>query len=232
MARAAAEEHSTAAVPVLVDVGIHCAENVRADASLLRRAVIGGRVGVLDEVAVSVGVGVDPSAPYLARARAAGLRVVRRSSGGTGLLHAPGDLAWTVVLPRRDPRVGRSYVNGYPRLGTGAVRFLETFGIRARWVPSAGTSPSYCTLGRRGFVLMVGDRVLGGAAQHLTRDALLHHGILPRTLDRPLIERVFDLPDRDGVDRLTCLEELGFSDTTAHAAERLARALAEQLGSE
>lgn len=207
------------------------AENVRADASLLREATVGARVAVLGDKAVSVGVGVDPSAPYLARAREEGLPVVRRTSGGTGLLHAPGDLAWAVVLPRGDPRVGRSYVTDYPRLGTGAVLFLETMGIRAQWVPSSGTSSTYCTLGRRGYVLMVDDRILGGAAQHLTRDALLHHGILPRTLDRPLIERVFDLPALGGTDRLTSLEELGCSEPATVGARRLALALAQQLGS-
>jgi lipoate-protein ligase A len=217
---------------VPVDPGIHCAENVRKDEAILRRGAVGGRVAVLDDVSVSVGVGVDPSSEYLARARAAGLPVVRRTSGGTGLLHAPGDLAWTVVLPRRDPRVGRSYVTGYPRLGAGAVRFLDTAGIRARWVPSFGISSSYCTLGGRGHVLVVGDRILGGAAQHLSRNALLHHGILPRTLDRRLIGRVFELPAESGVDRLTCLEDLGYREPEERQAERLARALAEQLESD
>jgi lipoate-protein ligase A len=223
---------SAGAVSVPVDAGIHCAENVRADEAILRRGAVGARVAVLDDVTVSVGVGVTPSSPYLARARAAGLPVVRRTSGGTGLLHAPGDLAWTVVLPRRDPRVGGSYVTGYPRLGAGAVRFLGAAGIRARWVPSSGSSTSYCTLGGRGHVLVVGDRILGGAAQHLTGNALLHHGILPRTLDRPMIERLFDLPAAGAVDRLTCLEELGCSEPSERQAEQLARALAEQLATD
>jgi lipoate-protein ligase A len=145
------------------------------------------------------------------------------------VLHAPGDLSWTLVLPRRDPRVGRSYVTNYPRLGAGVVRFLRTAGIRARWVPSSGNSSSYCFLGPRGYVLTVGDRVLGGAAQHLTRSALLHHGIVPRTLDRALIERIFELPLTGGVDRLTCLEDLGFTEAAEQQAERLSHALAEQL---
>lgn len=229
LTRIASEGKRAESVSVPVDVRIPCAENVRRDESILRRAVVGGRVAVLDDVAVTVGVGEDLASPYLARTRAAGLPVVRRTSGGTGLLHSPGDLAWTVVLPRGDPRVGRSYTTGYVRLGAGAVRFLESVGIQARWVPSSGTSPSYCTLGRRGYVLTVGDRILGGAAQHVTRSALLHHGILPRTLDRALIARLFDLPQAGGLDRLTCLEELGCSEPAEHQAERLARALSEQL---
>jgi lipoate-protein ligase A len=145
------------------------------------------------------------------------------------VLHAPGDLSWTVVLPRRDPRVGRSYVTAYARLGEGVVRFLEAAGVRARWDPSSGTSSSYCILGPRGYVLAVGHRILGGAAQHLTREALLHHGFVPRTLDRALVGRIFDLPAVGEVDRLTCLEELGLRDPAGQQAERLARAIAEQL---
>jgi lipoate-protein ligase A len=223
------EPNSTRTVSVPVDAGIHCAENVRADEAILRRGAVDARVGILDDVAVSVGVGVAPTSAYLVRARAAGLPVVRRTSGGTGLLHAPGDLVWTVVLPRRDPRVGRSYVTDYPRLGAGVVRFLEAAGVPARWVPSSGSSTSYCTLGGRGHVLVVGDRILGGAAQHLTRSALLHHGILPRTLDRPMIEGLFDLPAEGAVDRLTCLEELGCSEPARRQAEQLATALSRQL---
>jgi lipoyl(octanoyl) transferase len=227
--RTARDERSSGKLRIPIDVGIRCAENVRADEELLRAAVVGGRVAVLGDATVSVGVGEVASATYLERARAAGIPVVRRTSGGSGVLHAPGDLAWTVVLPRRDPRVGPSYVTAYPRLGTGVVRFLEGAAVRAHWSPARGVSSSYCTLGPRGHVLTVGARILGGAAQHVTRTALLHHGIVPRTLDRPLIGRIFDLPRTGGVDRLTCLEELGLREPAEQQAEALARALAEQL---
>jgi lipoate-protein ligase A len=229
MARIAGEGCPSESVSVPIDVGIRCAENVRADEELLRTAVVGARVAVLGDITVSVGVGVAPSEAYLGRARTAGCPVVRRTTGGSGLLHAPGDLAWTVVLPRQDPRVGPSYVNAYPRLGTGVMRFLETAGVHARWIPASGVSSSYCTLSPRGYVLTVGDHVLGGAAQHVTQNALLHHGILPRTLDRPLIGRIFDLPITGGVGRLTCLEDLGLRERAERQAEALARALAEQL---
>ena len=218
--------------PVPIDLGIRCSDNVRADEALLRRAVVGARVAVLGDIALSVGVGEALSAAYLGRARTAGCPVVRRTTGGSGLLHAPGDLTWTVVLPRRDPRVGRSFVNAYARLGTGVTRFLEAAGVRARWTPAPGVSSSYCTLSSRGLVLTVGDLVLGGAAQHLSREALLHHGTLPRTLNRPLIGRIFELPRTGGLDRLTCLEELGLRENAERQAEGLARALVEHLENE
>jgi lipoate-protein ligase A len=191
-----------------VDVHVTCLENVRTDEVILRRAVPAVRAAVLADRAVSFGVGVRPDTEYLAAASKAGLPTVRRSTGGTGLLHGPGDLAWSIVLPRTDPRVGRDYVRAYARLGEGIVRFLAERGVSAKWTEPPGTSPGYCLLSARGSVLAVRERVLGGAAQHLARGALLHHGILPMELDRPLLGTVFGLPE-EAIRRLTSLRELG-----------------------
>src|SRR5208282_5648586 len=122
-----------------------------------------------------VGVGVPPDAAYLQRAAGARIPAVRRTTGGSGLLHAPGDLAWSIVLPRADPRVGKDYVHAYPRLGAGVVDFLSERGVAAKWVDPPGTDPDYCLLSARGSVLALEGKVLGGAAQHLAGGALLHH---------------------------------------------------------
>jgi len=213
-----------------VDLGVSCAGNLRADEALLRAGSGAVRVAVLSDLALSVGVEVPTSVEYVARARELGLPVVRRSSGGTALLHAPGDLAWALVLPRSDPRVGRDFARGYGRLGIGAVRFLQERGVPSSWAPSPGLSSSYCLLGSRGSVLTVAGRILGGAAQHLTQEALLHHGIIPHTLDRRLLASVFHLSTGEGLGRLTCLEDLGLRESPAGLASRLAHALSPVSG--
>lgn len=217
-------------VPFRVEPRLTCAEQVRTDGQLLADGKAVVCVAVLRDQAVTVGVGTPRTPGSARRARARHLPVVRRSSGGTALLHAPGDLAWTIVLPRSDPRVGRDFARAYDRLGAGAVRFLRERHVAAHWVPSPELSLDYCLLGPRGFVLAVGDRILGGAAQHLTRDAFLHHGILPRTLDRPLLSQVFGLSEATGLSRLTSLEELGLHDPPEAQAEELAHALSKELG--
>ncbi len=209
---------------------VDCATNSAADVTLLRAGSVAFRVAILADRAVSVGSGVEESAPYLGRARAAGLSVVRRSSGGTGVLHAPGDLAWSIVLPRGHPLAGRDFVRAYPRLGEGVVRWLSDLGVSAAWTGPLGRSTDYCLLSARGHVLSVGERVLGGAAQHLSGSSLLHHGILPLEVDRTAVTRLFGLDEDGTTDRLTSLRELGIRGSPRRLAEGLAAAIARQLG--
>ncbi|HEY1197274.1 MAG TPA: hypothetical protein VGG32_00915 [Thermoplasmata archaeon] len=195
---------------------------------LLRRGVPAVRAAVLTDRAVSYGVGVPAEAAYLVRAAKAGVPTVRRTTGGTGLLHAPGDLAWSIVLPRADPRVGNDYVHAYPRLGEGVVRFLSERGVTAKWLDPPGTDPEYCLLSARGSVLSHEEKVLGGAAQHLAGGALLHSGIVPLDLDRDLLRKVFGLSPR-ALERLTSLRELGVEGTPEELAWKLAASLSDAL---
>jgi lipoate-protein ligase A len=206
-----------------------CAQILASDQRALRAARPAVRVSVVTDAALSFGVGVPSSAPYLARARELGLSTARRSSGGTGVVHAPGDLVWSIVLPRDDPRVGRRFVRAYGRLGRGVVRCLGACGIEAGWTAPAGLSESCCVLGSRGEVLAVGDRALGGAAQHLSATALLHQGMVPREVDRRLAARIFDLAPATA-DRLIGLRDLGIDAPPTKLARRLADAIALDLG--
>jgi lipoate-protein ligase A len=217
------------AIASSVRIGVRCADEFREDEELLRTGAPAVRVVTLADVAVSYGVGVRSDAPYLGRARAAGVAVARRSSGGSGVLHGPGDLAWSVVLPRRDPRVGRDFVHGYGRFGAGAVRFLERFEIPAHWAPAPGVSEGFCVLSRRGRVLSADGRVLGGAAQHVTRDALLHQGMIPLSVDRGRVSDLFELAPSLVAERLVGLEDLGIVTSSKELAARLAVDLSDAL---
>lgn len=205
---------------------VPCAQEFREDERLLRSGAPAVRVVTLSDVTVSYGVGVRSDVEYLARAQAMGVPVVRRTSGGTGVLHAPGDLAWSIVIPRTDPIVGRDFARGYARLGAGVIRFLHRLGVRAAWVAPPDLSSDYCVLSGRGQVLAVGDRALGGAAQHLSRSALLHQGMLPLTVDREAVARIFRIPAPVLASRITGLRELGVADDPTALATSLARELA------
>ncbi|MGC2359957.1 MAG: hypothetical protein WA691_06605 [Thermoplasmata archaeon] len=202
-----------------------CAEEFAADERLLRSGGPSVRVTVLSDIAVSYGVGVREDAPYLGRARRAGLPVVRRHSGGTGVLHAPGDLAWSVVLPREHRSVGRDFVRAYARLGMGAVRFLGRYGVAAEWVAPPNLSSDVCVLSARGRVLAAGPQILGGAAQHLTGSALLHQGMVHRSVDVGAVSQLFGISDPAVARRLVGLRELGISAPPSVLAEELATEL-------
>ena len=83
----------------------------------------------------------------------------RRSTGGLGLWHAAGDLVWSLVLPRSDPRVGNDFLKAYRRLGAAAVQLLAGLGVSATWrLPNGPRTASTCLLSGRGEVLTVDER--------------------------------------------------------------------------
>jgi len=212
-------------LPVVLERELTVEKVLASQERLLRVGRATVHVASLGETAVSYGVGVRKTAPYLARAREDQVSVVPRASGGTGLVHFPGDLVWAVILPRADPRVGRGFVRAYDRFGQGLVDMLAARGISTRWVGPMGLSEDYCPLSRRGLVLDCEGRVLAAAAQHATGTTLLHAGSLSRTLDRRSVARWFGLPEPGPADRLTCLTEVG-----VHASpDELAHSLGSHL---
>jgi lipoate-protein ligase A len=205
------------------------ADTLRTQDALLRQGDPAVHVAGLQDTVVSFGAGVSEGAPFLARARVRGTPTLRRSSGGTGVLHLPGDLVWAVILPRSDPRVGRDFVNAYARLGAGLVTVLARHGGDAAWTPAPGLSDDYCPLGHRGQVLSIRGLVVGAAAQHLTGTALLHQGMLSFEVDRPLTRDLFSFPNDAAADRLSGVHELGVDRPTAELAEEVAQALVDAL---
>jgi lipoate-protein ligase A len=198
--------------------------------ALLRDGHRSFRVAISDDSALTFGVGVPGEARYLVRAKARGLGVARRSTGGTGILHLRGDLLWAIVLPRADPRAGRDFARAYGRLGGPIVGALARLGVVARWVPAPGLSDAYCPLSGRGEVLAVGPRIVGAAAQHLTARALLHQGSVSWTVDRATVDDVFELPPGGPSSRLGGIAELGVALGPERVAEAIGRALAGELG--
>ena len=214
----------------LIDDGLQDpAENIARDQAALAAAQPEVRVARLSAAALSLGVGQSPNAPAARRARALGLPVVRRNTGGTGVLLGDGDIVWSVVLPREDPRVGRDFVTAYARFGSGIVRTLASFGVEAAWGPALGLSEEFCFLGSRGSALVSQGKVLGGAAQHATRQAILHHGVVPLTLDRRRLEALFGLAPAISEPTLTSLFEVVPQVNPISFAARLGDMVAEGL---
>lgn len=148
------------------------------DATLLRASRPSVRAEVLADLSLSVGVQTAPVGSCLAAAKELGIKVTHRGSGGTGVLTLPGDIVWTMVLPRSHPRFGRDFLHAYDRWGAPVIELLGVRGRPSHWGPPPGRSESFCPLGSRGQVLWHDGKVVGAAAQHLVAGAFLHHGIL------------------------------------------------------
>ncbi len=216
-------------IPQRIDGEVDFRSCTETHEQLLRAGRRVVQVATLRSPGVSYGVGVPADAPYLRRAAESGAEVVRRNSGGTGLVHAAGDLLWAVVLPRSDHRVGRDFVHAYGRFGGGLVTLLEEFGVRGAWTAPPGISDDYCPLSARGCVLEVDGKVLSAAAQHVTRQALLHHGTLPLSVDRAQLSAWFDWSPSGPATRLTSLHDLGIRARGRDLAPRLAHHLTQYL---
>jgi len=157
---------------------ISSADQIEYDAKMLAQALPFTRAVVLDDTSLSLGVQPGPLDTLAAAAERLRVPLRQRGTGGTGVLALPGDIVWTIVLPRSDPRVGRDYLRAYDRFGSCVVELLAAHGLTAAWGAPPGRSKSLCPLGAGGMVLWREGRVVGAAAQHLTGRALLHHGIV------------------------------------------------------
>ena len=206
------------------------ADFLAEDGALLAAGATAVQARVVASPAISFGVGAPKVSRAAKVARREGLPILHRHTGGSGILHRPGDLLWSIVLPRNDPRVGPDFSSAYGRLGAGLVLLLGELGHDARWSDPPGLSEELCLLGGRGRVLEVDGRVLGGAAQHLTSAGLLHHGVLAVGLDRALVTRVFGISEAIARDRLTSVDELGAPVDPAALADRLVEILGALTG--
>ena len=209
--------------------GVEGAENLEIDERLLSSASWACRAAYLLAPVVSLGVAQARDDPVIDRARSLGIAVVRRRSGGSGLLHGRGDLVWSIVVPRGEPFAGRDFPSTYTRLGEGVVGWLYDLGVTAEWSAPLGLSDRFCLLGSRGYVLTVRGRAIGGAAQHVTRDALLHHGTVALRAQRDLLGRLFDLEAGLLERYVTSLEDEGVTDAGATLTLGLCRRLRDSL---
>jgi lipoate-protein ligase A len=116
-----------------------------------------------------------------------GVEVVRRPTGGKGLLHG-GDLTYAVALPRPEGAAG-GVDAVYELLAGGLIAGLATLGVEAAIARHDGPAGPVCFAAQQGADLRVGDRKLCGSAQVRHAGAVLQHGSI-------LLERLpFDETD-------------------------------------
>ncbi len=116
-----------------------------------------------------------------------GVEVVRRPTGGKGLLHG-GDLTYAVAMPR--PEGADGGVDAVYELLAGAlIDGLARLGVEAAVARHDGPMGPVCFAAQQGADLRVGERKLCGSAQVRQAGAVLQHGSI-------LLERLaFDETD-------------------------------------
>jgi lipoate-protein ligase A len=172
----------------------------------------------------------DVDAPACA---ARGVEVVRRPTGGMGLLHGA-DLTYSVVMPRP---AGAEGVDAVYRLLAGAIiAGLATLGVDAAVARHDGPAGPVCFAGQQGADLRVGDRKLCGSAQVRREGAVLQHGSI--LLERLEFDETDLLRPRPGAPAITradlraatvTLAELGAPTDPRRVADALVEGFATTL---
>ena len=167
--------------------------------------------------------------------RAANFDLVRRPTGGKGILHVD-ELTYSVVAPETEPRVAGTIVESYRRLSVGLVRGLERLGVTGlttdRQVENRRPQAPVCFEVPSDYEITVGGRKLVGSAQMRAQGVVLQHGALPLHGD---IARICPLltvhPDPARVRaRATTIEQaLGWPVAWDEAAGAVATGFAESL---
>ncbi len=177
-------------------------EDLAREAWLLERAA-GGEVSLLltswEGPVVVLGYGQSPQDADLEWCCSQGLPVLRRLTGGTGVVHR-GDLGVGLALPQEHPWA-EGIIGLYGRFLDVLEPALAAVGAEVSRLaePRRGSrvrSP-ICFLDQLSDTLVVDGRKAVGCAQTRRRGAVLIHAAVLLGLDAGLYARIFDLPEED-----------------------------------
>jgi lipoate---protein ligase len=192
--------------------------------------------------AVVLGCSQRPDAAMSAAARAAGIALVERQSGGGAVLAGTWLLGISVVLPRDHPLVVPSITESYRWFGEAHAAALRRAGIECQAVPAApalaaGTTARWACFGALSSweVMTTGGRKLVGLAQVRRRTGtLLVSGTLLAAPDWRVLCRVVDGSARAaaqlGECASSCEAELGRPVHPDRMASLIVNALKHALG--
>ncbi len=227
----------------LIDSG-HCGAyyNMALDEALAR-GVMEGSAPVLrfygwDVPSVSLGCfqrAEDVDRDYAA---ASGIPVVRRITGGRGILHGPEELTYSFSA---SGRWGEAFSAGlrecYAMIGAAFVDALAALGLdpvsSADRRPGGGRSPLCFHSASVGEIKISGRKVIGSAQKRWQGGYFMQQGSIPLRIDYPALKRVFGLDGGvDAAGSMVGLQEVSPSLTLEALKDSVARAFERVFGVE
>jgi len=164
----------------------------------------------------------------LETARAMGLGLVRRATGGSAILHEGPDLeiTYSVAAAAGDFDGSADLLQTYRWIGEGLLAGLRALGAPVEMVPAKPSDPAampaFCFARTGSFELEVDGRKLVGSAQRRQGAAFLQHGSIMLAAEPGRLRRVFP-GGRDPLADMTTLETvLGRRPSFDETAEALA----------
>jgi lipoate-protein ligase A len=165
-----------------------------------------------DPTTISLGYGQHLDARIdVAAAAAAGIGLVRRSTGGSAILHGGPDieLTYSVVAMSEDLGGARDLHSTYHWIGAALASGLRGLGAPVDMIPTRpsdpATMPAFCFLRTGSYELEVGGRKIVGSAQRRRRGGFLQHGSVLLAADEASLRRVFPA-EEDPLAGMTTLE--------------------------
>jgi len=201
-------------------------DNMAIDEALMWRARRAGdgvvRVYSWAEPTLSLGRNQHAAGVYTReRARAFGVAVVRRTTGGRALLHHR-EITYSVTAPTAP---GDSLQGSYTMINAALLAALRALGVHAERaddgerLPPPGSAPCFERPARG--ELMLGGRKLVGSAQYRDGGALLQHGSILVHDDQALVARLAGLDEQPIAPAATLASALGRAPAPAEFADAL-----------
>lgn len=215
---------------MLIEDHLRGAQNMARDEALLAAGEPIARLYGWRPACVSLGRAQTEGDIDLDAARAWGIDVVRRATGGGAILHNEEEITYAIVLPLDHAGLPRDITGSFAYLSAPIVDALRHLGLPAQIesVPD-NTRETLCYVRKQGTNVMVRSRKISGGAQRRTDRAILQHGTIIVRRDEERMARLFRT-DRGEIERrVTSIEEEGLGVPREKIVEALERALARMV---
>lgn len=134
----------------------------------------------------------------LKKVKEGGYGLVRRATGGRGVLHDK-ELTYSVIVPESHPKMPESVTAAYKVISTGLLEGFRNLGFNAQFsVPKSKEDrarlkeprSSVCFDASSWYELVVENKKIAGSAQKRQKGVILQHGSILQSID---VDELFDL---------------------------------------
>ncbi|MCZ6532240.1 MAG: lipoate--protein ligase family protein [SAR324 cluster bacterium] len=173
----------------------------------------------------------------LAACRDEGIPLLRRMTGGRGVLHGT-DITYAVAAPTQGGRFSPGIMAIYGEISRVLVRFFQDLGRSPRVKTYSGgergqMASAVCFATPSAFEILIDGKKVVGSAQRLHPRAFLQHGSIPLHPQQDILCRIFKGVTAGEIEsQMTDLQSLGLLESHDREAllARLASAFEEELG--
>ncbi|MGQ0535731.1 MAG: lipoate--protein ligase family protein, partial [Methanobacteriota archaeon] len=202
------------------------------DANLLRFGIPCLRLYAWERPTVSLGYAQPPGVVDADAAKAEGVDVVRRPTGGGAILHTVSEVTYAVVLPRGHPGLPEDVPGSAAAVSRGVALALEELGATPEIRDAPASEEALCYLRPGGLSVTVGGRKVSGAAQRRTASHVLQHGTVIVDADEARMARLFRVEPARVEAEVASLSRLGIRASRARLHDALVRGFSKALGVE